>query len=72
MIMNLRPTTGSSLNTIVEEMEDRFTDEQQLEILEIIVEVLGTADLGAEKQAMTEQTEAKKGQEASAKMEVDG
>lgn len=72
MIMNLRPTKCESLNTIVEEMDDRFTDDQQLEIVEIIAEVLGTADGNAERQAMNDQAEVRKGQQPETKMEVDG
>ncbi|KAI0137203.1 RNA polymerase III, subunit C17 [Xylariales sp. AK1849] len=41
MIFNLRPTTGVVLNTIIEDMEDRFTTEQQNDIVAGIVEVLG-------------------------------
>lgn len=72
MIMNLRPTKAESLNTIVEEMDDRFSDEQQLEIVEIIAEVLGTADGTAERQAMNDQAEVRKAQQLDPKMEVDG
>ena len=55
MIMNLRPTKPENLNTIIEEMEDRFPDdEQQQKIVDIIGEVLGRADGAAERQAMTE------------------
>ncbi len=42
MIMNLRPTNITALNTIIEEMAERFpNDATQLEIVEIIREVLG-------------------------------
>jgi hypothetical protein len=54
MIMNLRPTNAGNLNTVVEEMEDRFSDEQQEEIVAIIGEVLGRPDGEAERQAMTD------------------
>lgn len=54
MIMNLRPANAGNLNSIVEEMEDRFTDEQQEEIVAIIAEVLGRPDGEAERQAMTD------------------
>ena len=54
MILNLRPTKPESLNTIVEEMEDRFPDEQQNEIVAVIAEVLGSPDGEAERQAMTD------------------
>ncbi|KAL2069956.1 hypothetical protein VTL71DRAFT_14636 [Oculimacula yallundae] len=72
MIMNLRPTKPESLNTIVEEMENRFSDEQQLQIVEIIREVLGSPDGNAEAQAMADKAEVLKGQQPATKMEVDG
>lgn len=54
MIMNLRPANAGNLNSVVEEMEDRFSDEQQEEIVAIIAEVLGRPDGEAERQAMTD------------------
>jgi hypothetical protein len=54
MIMNLRPTKPENLNTIVEEMESRFTDEEQNNIVQVIAEVLGRPDGEAERQAMTD------------------
>lgn len=55
MILNLRPTKPENLNTIVEEMEDRYpSDEQQQKIVDLIAEVLGTPDGVAEMQAMKE------------------
>lgn len=55
MIINLRPTKPESLNTIVEQMEDRFPgDEVQLEICRVIGDVLGRSDGHAERQAMTD------------------
>lgn len=64
MIMNLRPTKPENLNTIIEEMEYRFPQEEQQEkIVSLIAEVLGTPDGKAEKQAMTNSAnEARKGQ----------
>ncbi|KAI1424785.1 HRDC-like protein [Xylaria sp. FL1777] len=41
MIVNMRPTTSPALNAVLEEMEGRFDDQQQEEIINIIVEVLG-------------------------------
>ncbi|KAI0513119.1 HRDC-like protein [Xylaria bambusicola] len=41
MILNLRPTGTVVLNAVLEDMEGRFTDEQQEEIVNIILEVLG-------------------------------
>lgn len=55
MILNLRPTKPASLNTIVEQMYERFPNlEQQLEICDTIADVLGRPDGEAERQAMTE------------------
>jgi hypothetical protein len=54
MIMNLRPANVSNLNTMIEEMEDRFSDEQQEEIVAVIGDVLGRPDGAAERQAMTD------------------
>lgn len=70
MIMNLRPHKPESLNTMVEEMETRFTDEEQHEIVRLIAEALGKPDGDAERQAMTDNAnEARKVQ--GEKMEVD-
>lgn len=41
MIFNLRPFTISVLSAIVEDMAERFTDDQQYEIVGIVAEVLG-------------------------------
>lgn len=54
MIMNQRPANPGNLNTIVEELEGRFDDDQQMAIVDAIGEVLGKADGEAERQAMTE------------------
>jgi hypothetical protein len=55
MIINLRPTKPEILNTIVEEMEERFQgDELQAEMVAVIVDVLGKPDGVAERHAMTE------------------
>ena len=77
MIMNLRPTKPESLNTIVEEMEERFPDDVQMEIVRVIGEVLGKPDGEAERQAMTDNAkEARKEQldqgSREEAMEVDG
>jgi hypothetical protein len=78
MIMNLRPANTSNLNTVVEELEGRFDDAQQMAIVQTIVEVLGKADGEAERQAMTDQAqEARKENEGDQEpkqdvMEVDG
>ncbi|CAG9979266.1 unnamed protein product [Clonostachys byssicola] len=44
MILNLRPCSVPALNTTIEDMEVRFTEDQQMEILTIITEVLGQFD----------------------------
>lgn len=45
MIMNLRPTKPETLNTVIEEMEARFPEEEtQYEICSIIADVLGRPD----------------------------
>jgi hypothetical protein len=76
MILNLRPTKPENLNTIVEEMEERFPgDELQNEIVGVIAEVLGRPDGEAERQAMTDNAkEARKEQldRQEEAMEVDG
>ncbi|KAI9800212.1 MAG: hypothetical protein M1825_004196 [Sarcosagium campestre] len=41
MILNLRPESPGVLDTIIEEMEERFADGQDVEILRIIGDVLG-------------------------------
>lgn len=55
MIMNLRPSKPENLNTIIEQMEDRFPQEEtQYEIVRIIGEILGRPDGEAERNAMTQ------------------
>lgn len=41
MILNLRPASVAALNTVIEEMSERFSDEQQEEMVNIILAVLG-------------------------------
>lgn len=41
MILNMRPASAIGLNTVVEEMGERFTPEQQEAMVEIIAETLG-------------------------------
>ena len=74
MILNLRPTKPESLNTIVEEMEDRFPgDEVQFEICRVIEATLGRSDGHAERQAMTDNAAVarKEFKEQPVEMEVD-
>ena len=42
--MNLRPTNSAVLSTAIEDMEERFTEDEQNRIVDIIVEVLGRDD----------------------------
>lgn len=52
MIMNLRPSKPENLFTVIEEMEERFDDDQQIAIVEAIADVLGRRDGEAERRAM--------------------
>jgi hypothetical protein len=55
MIINLRPTKPEILNTIVEQMEDRFPgDDVQWEICRVITRVLGSPNSQSERLAMEE------------------
>ncbi|KAI1411164.1 RNA polymerase Rpb4-domain-containing protein [Hypoxylon sp. FL1857] len=57
MILNIRPSNIPILNTVIEDMEDRFNGDQQQEILDIIAEVLGQFPQEAEGEAVMETTE---------------
>lgn len=41
MILNLRPSDLGLLDCVIEECDLRFTEEQQLEILDIVGDILG-------------------------------
>lgn len=41
MILNLRPASIAALNTIIEDMPERYSDEQQEEMVNIVAEILG-------------------------------
>lgn len=41
MILNLRPASMAALNTIIEDRSDRFSEDQQEEMVNIVAEVLG-------------------------------
>lgn len=41
MMLNLRPASVAALNTVIEEMSERFTEEQQEEMVAVISDVLG-------------------------------
>jgi len=51
MILNLRPSSNAVLNTVIEDMEERFSEDEQNAILDIIAEVLGGNESGAKGQA---------------------
>lgn len=73
MILNLRPTKPENLNTIVQEMEQRFPeDDTQLEIVRAIAEVLGRPDGEAERHAMTETAKVARKEEEEADREAEG
>lgn len=48
MILNLRPSSVAVLSTVIEDMEERFSDEEQAAILEVITHVLGRDEQGGE------------------------
>ncbi|KAI1174535.1 HRDC-like protein [Nemania sp. FL0916] len=41
MVVNMRPSNTATLNAVLEDMENRFNEEQQEAIINIIIEVLG-------------------------------
>ncbi|KAI1438954.1 HRDC-like protein [Xylaria sp. CBS 124048] len=41
MLVNIRPASNASLNAVLEDMTERFTEQQQEEIISIVVEILG-------------------------------
>ncbi|KAF4125851.1 RNA polymerase Rpb4 [Geosmithia morbida] len=41
MVLNLRPASVAALNTVVEDMAERFTEEQQEELVAIVASLLG-------------------------------
>lgn len=51
MILNLRPSSNAVLNTVIEDMEERFSEDEQNAILDIIAEVLGGNESGTKAQA---------------------
>lgn len=44
MILNLRPSSVAALNTVLEDMGDRYTETEQEDLVSIISEVLGQFD----------------------------
>ena len=51
MIINLRPSTMAQLWACIEEVEERFTEEKQQEMLDIIAQVLGSFPAGEDADA---------------------
>ncbi|TWU79015.1 hypothetical protein ED733_008385 [Metarhizium rileyi] len=41
MILNLRPASIAALNTIIEDMPERYSDGQQEEMVDIVADILG-------------------------------
>jgi hypothetical protein len=50
MILNLRPASIAALNTIIEDMPERYSDEQQEEMVNIVAEVLGQFEVAEEEE----------------------
>lgn len=46
MILNLRPSSTAVLSTIIDDMPERFSEDEQEAIIDIIAEVLGRDDPG--------------------------
>lgn len=46
MLLNHRPASVVALNTLVEDLAERFTDEQQADMVAIIARVLGEFEAG--------------------------
>ncbi|KAM0665151.1 hypothetical protein MY8738_002409 [Beauveria namnaoensis] len=44
MILNLRPSSVAALNTVIEDMGERYTEDEQEQLVTIISEVLGQFD----------------------------
>ncbi len=40
-ILNIRPTNSALLSTAIEDLEERFTEDEQATMIDIIIEVLG-------------------------------
>lgn len=59
-ILNLRPSSSALLSTAIEDMEERFNEEEQNKIVDIIAEVLGRTETeeGAEGDEMDADGEA--------------
>lgn len=71
MLMNIRPTNLEGLNVIIQELDLRFPEDVQYDLVRTVVDVLGQPDVEANKQAMTDAKEAKQAEEAQASTEMD-
>ncbi|KAG5998114.1 hypothetical protein E4U52_001715 [Claviceps spartinae] len=58
MVLNLRPASVASLNTIIEDMSERFSEEQQEDMVNIVAQVLGRFDVPEEENGDVEMDDA--------------
>lgn len=58
MILNMRPTDIQAMNSVIQEIDERYTESEQEDMLAAIVRVLGQPDEGAEREAMERDKEA--------------
>ncbi|KAL2126729.1 hypothetical protein VTI74DRAFT_336 [Chaetomium olivicolor] len=57
-ILNLRPSSSALLSTAIEDMEERFSEEEQNKIVDIIGEVLGRDEPAEDEEGMEVDAEA--------------
>ncbi|KAG5914042.1 hypothetical protein E4U42_000719 [Claviceps africana] len=55
MILNLRPASVAALNTIIEDMPERFSDEQQEDMVNSVAQILGQFEVAEEAEENGEQ-----------------
>ncbi|KAG5914836.1 hypothetical protein E4U53_004579 [Claviceps sorghi] len=48
MMLNLRPASVAALNTIIEDMPERFSDEQQEDMVSSVAQILGQFEVAEE------------------------
>lgn len=48
MMLNLRPASVAALNTIIEDMPERFSDEQQEDMVNSVAQILGQFEAAEE------------------------
>ncbi|KAG6013337.1 hypothetical protein E4U43_007348 [Claviceps pusilla] len=48
MMLNLRPASVAALNTIIEDMPERFSDEQQEDMVNSVAQILGQFEVAEE------------------------